>query len=62
MQDLKGVQPSLSRARPLPASNASTAGGLNSPYGGKLVDLIVSDERAAEMKATAKDCCRAHSR
>jgi len=28
---------------------------LNPPYGGSLVDLIVSDERAAEMKATAKD-------
>ena len=31
------------------------AGGLNSPFGGSLVDLIVSDQRAAEMKATAKD-------
>ena len=30
-------------------------GGLNTPYGGPLVDLIVGDERAAEMKATAKD-------
>ena len=28
---------------------------LNTPYGGSLVDLIVSPERAAEMKATAKD-------
>ena len=28
---------------------------LNSPYGGSLVDLVVSPERAAEMKATAKD-------
>jgi sulfate adenylyltransferase len=28
---------------------------LNSPYGGKLVDLIVSNDRAAEMKATSKD-------
>ena len=33
--------------RPAPA--------LNSPYGGPLVDLIVGDDRAAEMKATAKD-------
>ncbi|WP_165065313.1 bifunctional sulfate adenylyltransferase/adenylylsulfate kinase [Paludisphaera rhizosphaerae] len=28
---------------------------MNTPYGGKLVDLIVSPERAAEMKAAAKD-------
>jgi sulfate adenylyltransferase len=28
---------------------------LNPPFGGSLVDLIVSDQRAAEMKATAKD-------
>jgi len=28
---------------------------LNQPYGGSLVDLIISDERATEMKATAKD-------
>jgi sulfate adenylyltransferase len=34
---------------------SSKARRLNSPYGGKLVDLIVSNERAAEMKATAKD-------
>jgi sulfate adenylyltransferase len=37
------------------AGAASTTGKLNPPYGGKLVDLIVSDERAAEMKATVKD-------
>ena len=34
---------------------ATPGGGLNSPYGGTLVDLIVGDDRAAEMKATAKD-------
>ena len=28
---------------------------MNTPYGGALVDLIVDDARAAEMKATAKD-------
>lgn len=28
---------------------------MNTPYGGKLVDLIVSPERAAEIKAAAKD-------
>ena len=36
-------------------STASPAGALNSPFGGKLVDLIVSEDRAAEMKATAMD-------
>src|SRR5205823_8230662 len=29
--------------------------GLNTPYGGTLVDLIGDDARAAEMKATSKD-------
>ena len=29
--------------------------GLNPPFGGPLVDLFVSPDRAAEMKATAKD-------
>ena len=38
------------------AAGAGTpAGALISPFGGKLVDLIVSEERAADMKATAKD-------
>jgi sulfate adenylyltransferase len=35
--------------------NKKASGGLNSPFGGTLVDLIVSAERAAAMKATAKD-------
>jgi sulfate adenylyltransferase len=35
--------------------SATPGGGLNPPYGGSLVNLIVGDERAAEMKATAKD-------
>ena len=30
--------------------------GLNTPYGGSIVNLLVTDARAAEMKATAKDC------
>jgi sulfate adenylyltransferase len=34
---------------------AADRSGLNTPYGGKLVDLLVDDARAAEMKATAKD-------
>jgi sulfate adenylyltransferase len=34
---------------------AAPGGGLNPPYGGTLVNLIVDDGRAAEMKATAKD-------
>ena len=33
----------------------SVATALNTPYGGKLVDLIVDEARAAEMKATSKD-------
>ena len=37
------------------AHSPTEAGTLNPPYGGPLVDLIVGDERAAEMKATAKD-------
>ena len=36
-------------------TTGSPARALNSPFGGKLVDLIVGQERAAEMKATAKD-------
>src|SRR6476620_12096002 len=40
--------------RPTISTLTSTA-KLNSPYGGTLVDLIASPERAAEMKATAKD-------
>ncbi|MDR3634918.1 MAG: bifunctional sulfate adenylyltransferase/adenylylsulfate kinase [Isosphaeraceae bacterium] len=32
-----------------------TISALNTPYGGTLVDLLVNDARAAEMKATAKD-------
>ncbi len=34
---------------------ATKPGALNPPYGGPLVNLIVGEERAAEMKATAKD-------
>src|SRR5215213_1058172 len=34
---------------------ARDEGGLNTPYGGTLVDLVVEEGRAAEMKATAKD-------
>src|ERR687898_329438 len=34
---------------------AQKEGGLNTPYGGSLVDLVVDEARAAEMKATAKD-------
>ena len=39
----------------MPATSLSAPSGLNSPYGGTLVDLLVDDARAAEMKATAKD-------
>ncbi len=47
-----------SRIIPPATTNADVAtktGALNPPYGGPLVDLIVPDARAAEMKATAKD-------
>ena len=43
---------------PLSAAHSEStpsSGSLNSPFGGTLVDLIVADQRAAEMKATAKD-------
>jgi sulfate adenylyltransferase len=38
-----------------PASTALKSSGLNTPYGGALVDLLVDDARASEMKASAKD-------
>ena len=41
--------------RSLPISTTKLTAELNPPYGGSLVDLHVSDARAAEMKATAKD-------
>src|SRR4051812_38691631 len=34
---------------------ATHEGSLNTPYGGSLVDLVVDEARAAEMKATSKD-------
>ncbi len=34
---------------------AQKEGGLNTPYGGSLVDLVIDEARAAEMKGTAKD-------
>src|SRR3954451_14611772 len=34
---------------------AKQEGSLNTPYGGSLVDLLVDESRASEMKATAKD-------
>src|SRR3954467_5663513 len=34
---------------------AQKEGGLNTPYGGSLIDLVVGEARAAEMRATAKD-------
>lgn len=36
-------------------SATQTQGTLNTPYGGTLVDLVVSADRAAEMRAAAKD-------
>ena len=37
------------------SEKSPVGGALNSPYGGSLIDLIVSAQRAAEMKATSKD-------
>jgi sulfate adenylyltransferase len=43
------------RRNPIPAATTKAQPGLNAPYGGTLVDLIIGEARAAEMKATAKD-------
>ena len=43
------------RSPQISATSTKAAPGLNTPYGGELVDLLVDDKRAAEMKATAKD-------
>src|SRR5262249_46817723 len=48
------------RSPTIPASTstpspAGATGAMNSPYGGVLVDLFAGEERADEMKATAKD-------
>jgi sulfate adenylyltransferase len=48
-----GITPERSPA--IPASTTPAAAGLNPPYGGTLVDLVVDDDRAAEMRGTAKD-------
>src|SRR3954464_13326905 len=38
------------------STTTSRAGqGLNTPYGGSLVDLVADEARAAEMRATSKD-------
>ncbi len=41
--------------RAIPATTEPASAGLNTPFGGKLIDLVVDDARAAEMRATAKD-------
>jgi sulfate adenylyltransferase len=43
------------RSPTISATISKLPGGLNPPYGGTLVDLLVDDARAAAMKATAKD-------
>jgi len=43
------------RSRTISATTTRAAAGLNTPYGGRLVNLIVDDARAAEMRATSKD-------
>ncbi len=41
--------------RSLPIPTTATPSTLNTPYGGKLVNLIVDEARATQMRATAKD-------
>lgn len=50
-------EPLHERSPPIPATTSKAPAGLklNTPYGGTLVDLIVDDARAAEMRATSKD-------
>ncbi len=45
-----------SERSPTISAQLSPADGLNAPYGGSLVNLLVDDARASEMKATARDC------
>ncbi len=45
----------LKRRTTISTATSSGPERLNSPYGGELVNLLVDDARAAEMKATAKD-------
>ena len=47
------LNPLLERGTKISATQ--TQGALNTPYGGTLVDLVVSADRAAEMRASAKD-------
>jgi sulfate adenylyltransferase len=47
--------PTISATASNPNAPSAAAEGLNAPYGGSLVNLIVDEARAAEMKATAKD-------
>jgi sulfate adenylyltransferase len=49
-------RPIIPTEKPTPSASAPAgSGGLNAPFGGKLVNLVVSPERAVEMKAAAKD-------
>ena len=43
------------RSPQITATSPQTSNGLNTPYGGKLVNLLVDDARASEMKSTAQD-------
>lgn len=47
--------PQLERSPAIPATSPEARTGLNTPYGGTLVNLLVDDARAAEMKGQAKD-------
>src|SRR5947209_16235991 len=43
------------RSLTISTTTTQKPGALNTPYGGELVDLLVDEARAAEMRATAKD-------
>ena len=45
----------IERSPPISATTLKIADQLNTPYGGELINLLVGEERAAEMKASAKD-------
>ncbi|MBV8611583.1 MAG: adenylyltransferase, partial [Singulisphaera sp.] len=49
------LSPLSERSPTISATTLRSRAGLNSPYGGALVDLLVDDDRAAELKAIAKD-------
>src|SRR5947209_16682553 len=43
------------RSPAIPATTQTSRSSLNTPYGGRLVNLLVDDARASELKGRAKD-------